>query len=87
MYYISWDSQSIEGLGKSIGCAILYTEVDQSGRVLREIGVDEEGWIVHCAPSSRNAHGLFDNQMIDKTSLRNDISEQEFLRLWARRSP
>lgn len=82
MFYMKWDEQSISGLAKHKGCVVLYTEVSPSGLVQREIGLKENGWVKHRFPSLYEKRGLFDNQLVDATSLKNDISEKEFNELW-----
>lgn len=63
------------------GIVELYTEVDDAGRVSREVGLDDRGNVVHRAPSSRHPYGLFDNQMIQSDG-HGDITHEAFERLW-----
>jgi len=62
--------------------AEVYTEVDAAGRVMREIGVDASGDVLHFAPSERDRFGLFDGQIIEPTTRPGDISPEAFEQLW-----
>ncbi len=84
MYYMKWDEQSISGLANYKGCVVLYIEVTPAGEVQREIGLNCKGEVRHRFPSLNDERGLFDNQRIDLSSLKNDISKREFFELWER---
>jgi len=56
--------------------------VDSEGRVVREIGLNERQKLVHKSPTQSNPYGLFDNQVIETTNLRNDLTKEEFESLW-----
>lgn len=64
----------------------IWTEVDPSGTVTRELGFDESGRVTHRMPSDRyrrGTYGLFDLALIDLTSHGRDIPADEFESRWA----
>lgn len=81
-YYIKWTEHEIEGLGNSSSLSLLITEVDGEGRVLREIGLNNAGQVVHKAPSNNDRYGMFDNQIIAPSSLESNFDEEVFEELW-----
>lgn len=85
MHYLSWTEHDIEGL-TTLGVARLLTEIDDHGRVLREIGLDAEGSVVHRAPSLDGNRGLFDNQLVSVGDLRSQLSREEFEMAWRTKS-
>ena len=87
--YLRWTEDDCGGLGK-LGIAELLTEVDSSGVVSREIGLDAAGRVVHYAPSNDDHYGLFDLQTIDSSRQDDgDVSAPRFEELWlsAQRQP
>lgn len=84
MYYLMWDENSISGLSEYKGCVVLYTEVSSVGEVLREIGLNNSGKVCHRFPSLDEERGLFDNQKIEPSSLKNDIAEDQFFEIWGK---
>jgi hypothetical protein len=77
--YIRWSGTDVEHLP----FAELLTEISPSGEVLRELGLDSNHEVVHRAPSA-NARGLFDNQIVEISASRSDVSPQHFDLLWRR---
>jgi hypothetical protein len=61
---------------------LVDTEIDESGRVSREVGVDGDGSVVYRAPSTSDRYGLFDNQVIEIVEPRNEITPEAFEQLW-----
>ena len=62
MRYFKWEEKDVQGLN-SDGISCVYTEVNEDGRVVREIGIDMSGKISHKWPSSNSKfgkYGLFD---------------------------
>lgn len=88
MHYRKWDERDIEGLYESEGILIVYTEIDNIGNVVGEIGLNDSGKVVHKFPSAlypRGTYGLFDNQRVDVSSLsptESSRQEKEFKKLW-----
>jgi hypothetical protein len=89
MWYRKWDENDVEGLGKTSGMVIMYTEIDEDGRVRREIGFDKAGRVVHKCPADGFRHGtygLFDLQIVERAeeadSSSDVITEAEFERFW-----
>jgi hypothetical protein len=63
--------------------AAVYTEVDERGNVVREIGLDRSGKVVYRKPSTDlglGRDGLF--YLIDLPSSAAEIDEQTFNDLW-----
>jgi hypothetical protein len=66
--------------------AEVWTEVDVSGSVLRELAFDDLGAVVHRMPSARfreGQYGLFDLALIDLRSHRRDIPAAQFEQRWS----
>jgi hypothetical protein len=83
MKYIRWTiGKEITGRFPNRRLVDLITEVDDSGRVSREVGIDDGGDVVHRAPSPDDPYGLFDNQVIEPVDRENDIAPDAFERLW-----
>ncbi len=82
MRYLKWTQREIEGLKGREGMVEILTEVDEEGRVLREIGLDEQGRVVHQAPSDSCPYGMFDGQVVDVPGCGNDIPPELFGSLW-----
>ena len=61
--YASWDRDQIKGLPAT--WTRVLTEVDQTGRVLREIALDAENRVLHRAPDESYNYGIFDLVPID----------------------
>ena len=83
--YTRWNVEDIEGTEKD-GLASLITEVNSQGRVVREVGLNSAGHVVHKCPSEKHRNGVygyFDLAVIAIDSLRNDLSEDEFSSLWS----
>jgi hypothetical protein len=85
MYYCVWTEKDNKGEKSLDDIVKLFTEIDDNGRVLREIGIDKDGRLVHKCPSDKfrnGTYGLFDNQVViisDESSL---ITKNEFERMW-----
>lgn len=81
MIYVAWSQEDICGLNKD-KIALLWTEVDEGGVVRREIGFDACGRVVHKIPSGGKRFGYFDNQVVDLTGVRNDVTCADFNSCW-----
>jgi hypothetical protein len=85
MFYLKWTEKDIKGLNVD-GLSCVYTEVDEKGRVTKEIGVDVKGKIVHKWPgadSKFGIYGLFDLAPID-TSKETASTGTEFSKSWGK---
>ncbi len=60
-----WTKDDLDGI-EDLGIQQVWTEVDESGHVLREIGIGVSGDFVYVAPSEHKGlgRGLFDNQKV-----------------------
>jgi hypothetical protein len=69
------------------GLARILTEIDDAGRILREVGVDAAGRVLHIAPALRGPYryGVFDLQTVDVRSMpaQDAVPRHEFEALWA----
>jgi len=86
-YYRRWNEDDIRGLHSISQISILYTESNAQGVVLREIGLDKLGKIMHRYPSSSHpfgSRGLFDTQTVELSSETKDLTKDEFEGLWRR---
>ncbi len=81
MFYIEWSEKDIKGL-EELKIDRLITEIDDTGKVLREIGLNSQGHIVHKAPSDYDNYGLFDLQKVETRGLSSTVAHTEFERLW-----
>ena len=80
---LTWSEDEINGLSDAFGLARILTEVDAEGAVLREIGFDATGNIVHRHPGSPSkvSRGVFDGDTV-MASATSDIDPTEFDRFW-----
>ena len=84
MKYLRWTiGKEITGRTPIPGLVDLFTEVDDTGQVSREVGTDSAGRVIHRAPSTDDRYGLFDNQVIKLAVDReNDIAPETFEWMW-----
>jgi hypothetical protein len=83
--YLKWTSIDILNLFSKSSINVLYTEVDSDGKVLREIGVDVKGIVVHKFPSDffpDGRYGFFDLQRIQTPLEENQLQKEAFEKLW-----
>jgi hypothetical protein len=85
MQYLKWDEAEINGLAR-VGITVLFTEVDDGGVVLREVGLDSHKKVVHKFPHPDfpvGGRGFFDNEIVSVTnSSAGKIPAEEFLAAW-----
>jgi hypothetical protein len=81
---IDWGESQIIGLHK-YGLARIVAEVGDDGFVVRELGYDMEGRLVHRCPSEGcyGARGIFDSAPI-AVPFATAMPPEEFERLWSR---
>ncbi|MCU5783433.1 hypothetical protein MA04_02733 [Alcanivorax balearicus MACL04] len=82
MKYTFVDNSDIEGLEKVFGVSVVYLELDEKNRVLREVGVDASGEIVHVFPAKKGEYGrygIFDSQTVSASS---EVDPLFFRELW-----
>lgn len=88
MYYIEWDLvHEIDGWSE-LKLKRLLTEVNQEGEVMKEIGINKDGKVVHAFPDENykfGEYGMWDNVKIQSQYLRNDLSKREFYLLWTKK--
>ena len=85
MLYIKWTEQDIAELSAFDEIAILYTEIDNEGDVHKEIGLNNDGKLIHKSPSAGypyGEYGIFDNQKVAISDRRSNFSKEEFYKLW-----
>jgi len=83
MRYFKWEEKDVQGLNRD-GISCVYTEVNEDGRVVREIGIDMSGKISHKWPSSNSKfgkYGLFDLAQIDSSNTET-LSGSAFNKAW-----
>jgi hypothetical protein len=80
---LTWSEDDISGLSDAWGLARILTEVDTEGTVLREIGFDATGNIVHRHPGSpsKASRGIFEGAAVT-ASATSDTNPTEFDRFW-----
>lgn len=62
----------------------LYVEVNDDGRIFREVGINQNGKIVHKYPSETfefGDYGIFDLNTIESNT-KSDIDIKEFEQIW-----
>lgn len=80
--YLRWTTDEAEFWG---GVEVVFTEVDRTGHVHREVGLDRSGTVVHKKPSAEHPYGrdgFF--HLIDLPPRAQTISEAEFEKLWSK---
>ena len=82
MFYIRWTEKEIVNLSKGEKWEEVLTEIDEDGNVKREIYLDKNGNVVHKAPTENDNYGIFDNQKVLISNLKNDLTQDEFEALW-----
>jgi hypothetical protein len=85
MRYVKWTGLDIEGLDSIAEITVLYTEIDDNGDIIRELGMNKNGTIVHKFPSHSGKYGkygVFDGQKVIVSDLHSDISKEDFDRMW-----
>lgn len=63
----------------------LWLELDNRGRVIKEIGFDMNKKIIHAYPSYKfeyGKYGIFDLNILDISVLTDDISVDKFYEVW-----
>lgn len=80
-----WDERDLSGIDK-LNLDQVWTEVNDTGIVLREIGLSKSGEIIYYAPSNHKmfGQGLFDNQRVNiRSDHRSALRiEERFEELW-----
>jgi len=85
MKYLIIDNNVIELTRFYKNLHILYIEIDKNGSVLREIGLNNIGEIVHAYPSDKykyGKYGIFDLNSFDINNLKNEIDLDYFECKW-----
>ena len=79
-----WTETDLAGLADVWGLSRILTEVDEHGKVTRELGYNEDGDAIHRHPGepTRAKHGVFDRAKI-ASSKATDMEPTEFDRLWS----
>ena len=81
-------ADEVEGMRDRGGIAELYVEIDAGGRVTRELGLSEDGTIVHRCPSDRfrqGRYGLLDNvRFVQPRVTGREITREKFEVAWER---
>ncbi|NOX85107.1 MAG: hypothetical protein GXO86_03935 [Chlorobi bacterium] len=87
MKYIKLDSSLIDLSAFYKDLTILLLELDDNGRITKEIGLNNRDFIIHRFPSLEFKHGkygIFDLNTFDLSNLKDDISKEEFYNYWNR---
>jgi hypothetical protein len=84
---IQWTEAELSRLGEIWGLLRILTEVADDGSVMRELGFDAEGNVVHRFPGEPTRadyadYGVFDLATIDPSGGA-DMDAAEFERLWS----
>ncbi len=63
----------------------LLTEVDETGRIRRELGYTIDNLLVHKFPSNKFKHGrygIFDLTPLETKNRKSDLTKEEFEKIW-----
>jgi hypothetical protein len=82
MFYLKWTRSELA----TLEMRALYTEVDEDGWVVREIGVDSDGVVAHQLVPSRARPGWFGLARIAQP-LASNVTKAEFESLWSAARP
>jgi hypothetical protein len=77
MFYLKWTRSELA----TLELRALYTEVDEDGWVVRELGVDGDGVVAHQLVPTRTRPGWFGLARIVHP-LESNVSKAEFELLW-----
>jgi hypothetical protein len=82
--FLALTDREIGGLKEAWNMSRIFIEIDSRGRVIREIGVNDVGDVVHRHPGlpSRAKYGVFDLAEITAPNS-DDIGSEEYDRLWS----
>lgn len=86
MRYLRLDSgfANFDKLGK--GMSRIFIEINAAGEVVREVGINSKGIIIHKFPNQKNKlgkYGIFDLVKIDtKNDDKDEITKSEFENQW-----
>ncbi len=78
-------TNDIIDLRESFSLDLVFVEITNHGKVLREIGVDSSSKIIHKYPSDTHQYGhrgIFDLNIFNIESFENEMDEEEFEILW-----
>jgi len=80
-----WTEAELTGLADAWGLTRILSEVDNQGTVIRELGFDAEGRLVHRCPGqpTLTEYGIFDLAKIAPTFEGTEMESDEFDRLWS----
>ena len=78
MIYLKWTSSELA----TLDLGALYTEVDEDGWVQRELGVDDDGLIIHQLVPSNARPGWFGLARLSLLMLTSNVTKAEFESLW-----
>lgn len=84
-FYKKWTKNEIDYLEKKTGITEIYVEFNEAGEVLREVGLDNQGKIIHKCPSSGykyGTYGIFDLVKLEPKILNDNLNKETFERLW-----
>lgn len=85
MKYLIIDNSFVELTSFIKDLNVLYIEIDKNGSILREIGLNKKGDIIHIYPSDKykyGKYGIFDLCCFDINKLENEIDSDFFERKW-----
>lgn len=85
MKYVKIDSSFINLVSFQDDLSYLFIEVNEKGLIKREVGFNVNGDIIHAYPSKKyqyGKHGIFDLNLLEYGELNNDLTEEDFERIW-----
>jgi|SRR5690606_29703598 len=83
MVYFKWTAGELATLEHRA----LYTEIDEDGWVQRELGIDDDGLVVHRLVPSSTRPGWFGSTRLAPFMLHSNVTKAEFERLWCAGPP
>ncbi|HEY5622231.1 MAG TPA: hypothetical protein VIV14_00620 [Gammaproteobacteria bacterium] len=82
MIYLKWTRDELATL-ETAALDALYTEIDEDGWVLREVGVCSRGRVIHQLTPSTSRPGWFGLARLSQIMLNSNVSKLEFEAFWA----
>ena len=78
MIYLKWTRSELATLDMNA----LYTEVDDDGWVQREVGIGDNGLVIHHLTPSTGRPGWFGLARLSGLMLSSNVSQREFEAFW-----
>ncbi len=85
MFYLKCDEVLFDLKGFISEFEYVLVEVNEKGIPQKELGFNRRGEIIHIYPSNKfkfGKYGIFDSNIFETNSIKNDINKEEFYQFW-----